>query len=68
MNDTANHSDVTAAEWAAILAESEAEAEAGLFVSGDDVLRELRESIARMEGSAATADQTGAAPGSLPRR
>ncbi len=49
MNDTLYHSDATEAEWAAIVAESEAEAEAGLFVSGDEIRRELRESIARME-------------------
>jgi predicted transcriptional regulator len=55
MNDATHHSDATAAEWAAILAESEAEAEAGRFVSGDEMMRELRESIARMEGRAATA-------------
>jgi hypothetical protein len=33
----------------AALAESEAKAEAGLFVSGDEIMRELQESIARME-------------------
>jgi predicted transcriptional regulator len=68
MNDATHHSDATAAEWAAILAESEAEAEAGRFVSGDEIMRELRESIARMEGRAATTDHTGAVPGSPPRR
>ena len=39
----------TAAAWAAILAESEAEAEARLFVSGDEIKRELHESLARMD-------------------
>jgi predicted transcriptional regulator len=55
MNDAASHGDAAPAEWAAILAESEAEAEAGRFVSGDEIMRELRESIARMEDQAATA-------------
>lgn len=68
MNDTPHHSDATAAEWATILAESEAEAEAGLFVSGDEIMRELYESIARMEGRAAAADHPDPAPGSPPRR
>jgi hypothetical protein len=44
------------AELLAALTESEAEAEAGLFVSGDEIMRELRESIARMEGRAVAAD------------
>ena len=37
------------ADLAASLARSEAEYAAGQFVAGDDVLRELDESIARME-------------------
>lgn len=57
MNDSIHQHDATAAEWAAILAESEAEAEAGLLVSGDDVMRELYESIARMEGRLPSQDQ-----------
>jgi hypothetical protein len=56
------------AELLAALAESEAEAEAGLFVSGDEIMRELRESIARMEGRATAADHTDVEPGSSPRR
>jgi hypothetical protein len=55
------------AELLAALAESEAEAEAGLFVSGDEIMRELQESIARMEGRA-TAEHAGAEPDSPPRR
>lgn len=39
------------AGWLEILAESEAEADAGLFVDGAVILRELDESIARMEAS-----------------
>ncbi len=49
ITDTPQNSDATAAAWAAILAESEAEAEAGLFVSGDEIKRELHESLARMD-------------------
>jgi hypothetical protein len=67
MDDTPRHSDAIAAEWAVILAESEAEAEAGLFVSGDEIMRELHESVARMEGRTA-AERGGVEPGSTPRR
>jgi hypothetical protein len=56
------------AELLAALTESEAEAEAGLFVSGDEIMRELRESIARMEGRAVAADHPDIEPGSSPRR
>jgi len=55
------------AELLAALAESEAEAEAGLFVSGDEIMRELHESIARMEGRAVAADRADVEPGSPPR-
>jgi hypothetical protein len=65
MDDTPHHNEAKAAEWAAILAESEAEA--GLFVSGDEILRELHESIARMENRA-TPGHADAAPGSPPHR
>ncbi len=41
------------AELLAALAESEAEAEAGLFVPGETVRRELLDSIARLEARAA---------------
>ena len=41
------------AELLAVLAESEAEAEAGLFVPGEIVRRDLRDSIARLEARAA---------------
>jgi hypothetical protein len=51
MDDTPHRANAAkAAEWAAILEESEAEVAAGLAVSGDEIMRELRESIARMEG------------------
>jgi hypothetical protein len=56
------------AELLAALAESEAEAEAGVFISGDEIMRELRESIARMEGRNAAADYADAEPGFPPRR
>jgi hypothetical protein len=76
MNDTSRHR--LPAEWdppmpseaelLAALAESEAEAEAGLFVSGDEIMRELHESIARMEGRAVAEDRADVEPGSSPRR
>lgn len=54
------------AELLAALAESEAEAEAGLFVSGDEIIRELHESIARMESRPA-ADRDDEESASSPR-
>lgn len=51
MND-APDSAVAPAEWLKILAESEAEAEAGLFVPGEVVRQGLLDSIARMEAKA----------------
>ena len=45
------------AELLAALEESEADIAAGRFVSGDEVLRELRESIARMERGKAAPDR-----------
>jgi hypothetical protein len=42
------------AGWSEVLDESEAEIDAGLFVSGEQVHRELQESIARLEAKAAT--------------
>lgn len=69
MDDTPYRSHATAAEWAAILAESEAEAEAGLLISGDEIMRELHQSIARMENAAAAeADHADATFGSLLHR
>jgi hypothetical protein len=56
------------AELLAALEESQAEAEAGLLVSGDEILRELHESIARMEGREAAADRANEDPGSSHRR
>ncbi len=56
------------AELLAAMAESDAEAQAGLFLSGDEVMRELRESIARMEGQFAESAPADADPGFLPRR
>lgn len=62
MNDTPHRTDAAiAAEWAAILAESEAELAAGLVVSGDEIMRELRECVARMEGKPG-AEQANAQP------
>jgi hypothetical protein len=76
MDDIPNHRPSTdwnppipsEAELLAALAESEAEAEAGRFVSGDDIMRELHESIARMEGQVAAVDRADAEPGFSPRR
>ncbi len=72
MNDTPHHTHPanldpptpSEAELMVALAESEAEADAGLFVSGDEIMRELRESIERMEGRA----HASPIPGSPPRR
>jgi hypothetical protein len=47
-------SDNTPAGWADILDESEAEIDAGLFVSSEQVHRELQASVARLEAKAAT--------------
>jgi hypothetical protein len=70
MDDTPHHGRQTdwdppvpgEADLLAALTDSEAEAEAGLFVSGDEVLRELHESIARMEGRTASAADTSGSP------
>ncbi len=61
MNDTPTHRlpadweppTPSEAELLAVLAESEAEAEAGLSVPGEVVRRDLRDSIARLEARAA---------------
>lgn len=76
MDDAPHHSDppdwnpptATKAALLAALAVSEAEAKAGLLVSGDEIMRELRESIARMEGRAVAAKRTDLKLGSTPRR
>ena len=54
MDDTPHRTKATSAGWLEILAESEAEADARLFVDGDAIMRELDESIARMEAKQAT--------------
>jgi hypothetical protein len=53
MDDTPHRTGAAPAGWAEILAESEAEAEAGLFVPGEVVRQELLDSIARLEAKAA---------------
>ncbi len=78
MDDTPHRPEAAPADWEpttpseaellAALAESEAEAEAGLFVSGDEIMRELHESIARMEGRDAAADHADVESGPSPRR
>ena len=42
------------AEWLEALAESDADLAAGRIVSGVEVLRDLQESLARLEAKAAT--------------
>jgi hypothetical protein len=49
MDDTPHRPQAAPTGWLEILAESEAEAEAGLFMDGDEIMRELDEAIARME-------------------
>jgi hypothetical protein len=56
------------ADLLTVLAESEAEAEAGLLVSGDEIMRELHESIARMENGGTAADHADKEPGPSRRR
>jgi predicted transcriptional regulator len=53
MDDIPHRTEAAPAGWLEILAESEAEAEAGLFVDGDEIMRELDETIARMEAERA---------------
>ena len=62
MDDTTHYTDTPPAGWLEILAESEAEADAGLFVDGDAILHELDQSIARMERSPAAAPRLKVAP------
>jgi hypothetical protein len=51
MDDIPHRTEAAPAGWLEILAESEAEA--GLFVDGDEIMRELDETIARMEAERA---------------
>jgi len=50
------------------LAESEAQLAAGQIVSGDEIMRELHESIARMENGGTAADHADKEPGPSRRR
>lgn len=50
------------AGWAEALANSEAELEAGETVSGESVMRELHDSISRLEARQGIAPQRKAAP------
>jgi len=52
MDDHPN-STVAPAGWLEVLAESEADVAAGRIVPGDVVMRDLRESLARLEAKAA---------------
>ena len=51
------------AGWLEAIAESEAELAAGLTVPGDEVMRELYESIARLEARQTGDKDRGGAPG-----
>jgi predicted transcriptional regulator len=53
MDNIPHRTKAVPAGWAEVLAESEAEAEAGLFVPAEVVRQELLDSIARMEAKAA---------------
>jgi predicted transcriptional regulator len=51
MNDTPHHASVPAG-WLEAIAEGEADLAAGRIVPGDEIMRELRESLARLEAVA----------------
>ena len=51
MNDTPHHAIVPAA-WLEAIAEGEADLAAGRIVPGDEIMRELRESLARLDSVA----------------
>ncbi len=53
MDDNPN---TTPVGWLEVLAESDADLAAGRIVSGDVVLRELKDSLARLEAKAAAAE------------
>jgi len=50
------------AGWLEALARSEAQLAAGQIVSGDEIMRELRESIAQLEATRADKPKRGTAP------
>ena len=51
------------AGWLEALARSEAQLAAGQLVPGEEIMRELRESIARLEAKQAVKAERGAVPG-----
>jgi hypothetical protein len=51
MNDTPHHASVPV-EWLEAIAEGEADLAAGRIVPGDEIMRELREGLARLEAVA----------------
>ena len=59
---------MTTSEAELLAAPAESEAETGMFVSGDEIMRELYESIARMEGRDAATDHADAELRPSPRR
>ena len=54
MNDMIDPNAPGAENWAKVLAESEAELENGLLVSGDAMIRELWASVHRLENAPST--------------
>lgn len=63
MDDTPARTETAPTGWPEALAESEAEAEAGLFVPGEVVRQDLRDSIARMQAKRADARKAASAGG-----
>jgi predicted metalloprotease with PDZ domain len=61
MVETTHRAEVPA-EWLEALAESEAQLAAGQTVPGDEIMRELHESIARLEANRADKPRRGATP------
>jgi ribosomal protein L29 len=62
MDDTSNPAPAPAG-WLEALARSEAQLAAGQLVPGEEIMRELRESIARLEAKQAVKSERGAVPG-----
>ena len=62
MDNTLNHA-VAPAGWLEVLAESDADIAAGRIGPGEDVMRDLRESLARLETNAAARTSPKGTPG-----
>ena len=61
LSDAPNPPTPSRDELLRVLAESQAEADAGLFVSGDEVIRELYQATAQLEARLATPKKSTAA-------